>query len=296
MNRHVQRHPCGFTLVELLVVIGIIALLISILLPALNKARDSASNVACKSLLRQYAMASQMYVNDNKGVSVDVYMFLDYEKGLLKYLGQKNEMNERVARCPGDSQTEDRGRLGVIGDSTMPEYQIRNAEGQLYTVRASIGANENSTSASMFPGPGNTFKPYWVKWTKLRIPGGEVTKTMTWADYQNNREGGQRLGAVVGPGSLAALTNNAKMGSLIFRHRGAFNAAFLDGHVGEIRAKKKMTASGDDLEPGETWGVHTDGANFGAYNSHKVFYPFAPGLDQGRGYNVRATMEGWDIR
>jgi prepilin-type processing-associated H-X9-DG protein/prepilin-type N-terminal cleavage/methylation domain-containing protein len=57
----------GFTLVELLVVVGIIAVLIGILMPALTKARKAAYEAACMSNMRQWGIGIQMYVDQNRG-------------------------------------------------------------------------------------------------------------------------------------------------------------------------------------------------------------------------------------
>src|SRR5689334_22713717 len=106
----------GFTLVELLVVIGIIALLVSILLPALNRARRQAYTVQCASNMRQIAGAMLMYIQDNKGVLPPAVVFAAqsgadaqiYPDGFWwpnELVGQKYIKQEaaNVYRAPGAS-------------------------------------------------------------------------------------------------------------------------------------------------------------------------------------------------
>lgn len=99
-------HRChgkrGFTLVELLVVIGIIAVLISILLPTLSRVRDQANGVACESTMRQFYTFWVMYAGQNKGHVIPArYQIINAELGFYEgqFLGSVMKQNGGSARA-----------------------------------------------------------------------------------------------------------------------------------------------------------------------------------------------------
>jgi prepilin-type N-terminal cleavage/methylation domain-containing protein/prepilin-type processing-associated H-X9-DG protein len=143
MRKSLRRR--GFTLVELLVVIGIIAVLMGILLPALNRARESGRRVQCLSNMRQLGMAFMMYVQENKGkfpaagveTRPDDWVYWNggrnlKEGALVRYHG--GQWNDALYTCPSD----------IVDNHRVPAYKFSytvNWNICLYTPRIPLRKN-----------------------------------------------------------------------------------------------------------------------------------------------------------
>jgi prepilin-type N-terminal cleavage/methylation domain-containing protein len=143
----------GYTLVELLVVIGIIAVLIAVLLPALSRAQAQANRVVCLSNIRQLGVGILMYCNDNKGyfptcaygtgggympypedwIHWQANRNLD-DSAVAKYVG-RGEKLRLLLRCPADIVEGRKARGSTTEGPYVYSYAVNDNIGRNYQPR-----------------------------------------------------------------------------------------------------------------------------------------------------------------
>jgi len=223
----------GFTLVELLVVIAIIALLMAILVPALQKAREQTQRIVCMSTLRNFSTAHKLYqAETNKYLphtNYKPYYTPWYNNDYFrKALGLREATAEEKTRRPIGTIQEwppNMRRKFICPSAT---YALTHGENGLYAVDRSYGVNIDGDYYARKKGVGNlSDKESWVKRPSTKL---FMADALDWwisyyfcdryLEYGENYVGFKTYGMTA------------------FRHFDGVNLMYWDGHCGQLRAEQ----------------------------------------------------------
>ena len=238
-NRRQEKIGWGnFTLVELLVVIAIIAILASMLLPALNQAREKAKAVTCLSNERQLGMGFQAYFSDSNDFTVPGVLDPSYSgTGYIGYwpqlLGYRNAyVNPEIMRCAdtprqeyvreGIANTREKGLSCSRGHLLSYGYNYQYLGGNTDGVTFKVGFS--TQKVTRFPSPSKTLL-------------GSETILSTTLD----------MGNVLMADSVSRARSN-QVGMIAPLHDGTVNLFWLDGHAGQERGNgASLTLKSDSV-------------------------------------------------
>jgi prepilin-type processing-associated H-X9-DG protein/prepilin-type N-terminal cleavage/methylation domain-containing protein len=237
----------GFTLVELLVVIGIIALLISILLPSLATARAAATSLACQSNLRQFGQYFTLYAMDNRqtlppdimtpsnpnnnplgrwyqslGLAMDMNIGASGNQANSTYTSYSEITNLGIWRCPANPD-----QVRVCGNNA----QGGMSGGEFW---GSYTANGGHYWTMVLNNP--PIKPNRFLGSKLSDFKHSAETFVMWDSWGNAPYGDMAIGQVWGgdwpmDGLGSIPPTGVGLRETRYVHRGGVNMVFADGHV-----------------------------------------------------------------
>ena len=187
-----KRLTTGFTLIELLVVVSIIALLVSILLPALNNAREKAKEIVCRSSFKQLGTTFFYYADDNNGYSVCNRSTAATDdppwtwEGLLVWSGYLEDF--KLMECPSEREYVNTVKANhyFVRDTAIGTKLDKETPGELYLV---VDAHGHPTDHRLYDIQ-FYYYPELDTWRSGDTPGYYPTYPDTFDDYFTPRHSG----------------------------------------------------------------------------------------------------------